>query len=233
MGLVCMRAAAIEAAFGGLFDGADVDIRVEVVRADDLRYPRVSMASYDPAQHTLYFRRAVLGSTEDAWPGWVLSYWPYYGSEEARITYPIIEIVDAALWNAHQRRAAHERNLTWPHEDCGAIDIARRLGCEMLVSATSERWRSLTSPLFNANRVDRLWPESLTEFERRAWTRGGREYDQVRRLGGLLLIEPLIREFGVPRVFAYVARTPFRIEGGNVRLSALRYQEQARRALGW
>ena len=45
-----------------------------------------------------------------------------------------------------------------------------------------------------------------------------------------LLVGPLIREFGVPRVFAYVARTPFRIENDNVRVSALRYQERARSA---
>jgi hypothetical protein len=113
------------------------------------------------------------------------------------------------------------------------IDIARRLGCEMLVSATEQLSHSPTIPLFNANRIDRLWPDDLREFERRAWTRGGREYREVRRLGGLLLVEPLVREFGAPRVFAYLARTPFRIENDNVRLSALRYQERARSALAW
>jgi hypothetical protein len=45
------------------------------------------------------------------------------------------------------------------------------------------------------------------------------------------LLEPLVREFGAPRVFAYAARTPFRIENNNVRLSALRYQDGARAAI--
>jgi hypothetical protein len=45
------------------------------------------------------------------------------------------------------------------------------------------------------------------------------------------LLEPLVREFGAPRVFAYAARTPFRIENNNVRLSALRYQDGAREAI--
>jgi hypothetical protein len=103
----------------------------------------------------------------------------------------------------------------------------------MLSSAIGELARAPGMPMFNANRIDRLWPESLKDFERRAWTHGGREYREVRRLGGLLLVEPLVREFGVPRVFAYVARTPFRIENDNVRVSALHYQERARSALAW
>lgn len=227
-----MRSTAIENAFGALFDGRPIDIRVKVVAAKHPRYPREAIASYDPAEHTLYFRRSVLSTTE-IWPAWTLAYWPYYRSDLAREEYPIVETVDDALWNAHLLQAAHERGLTWPHADCGALDITRRLGCEMLVSATAERMHSQAAPLFNENRVDRLWPEDLHEFERHAWRRSGREYRDVCRLGGLLLIEPLIREFGAPRVFAYVARTPFRIEDDNVRLSALRYQDQARSALAW
>ena len=231
--LVCIRARAIETAFGPLFDDRELNIRVEFVRADDPLYPRTSMSSFDPARATLVFRRSVLALSPEAWYQFALAYWPYYRDEVSRAKYPLIGIVDEALWNAHLRQAAHGSSLSWPNEDCGAIDIARRLGCEMLVSATVELSQSPAVPLINTNRVDLLWPENLNDFERRAWTRGGREYREVRRLGGLLLLEPLVREFGAPRVFAYAARTPFRIENNNVRLSALHYQDSARSALSW
>jgi hypothetical protein len=231
--LVCIRTSAIETAFGQLFDGRDIAIRIELTTSDEPAYPRVAMSSYDPAEHTLYFRRGVIATLADGGYKWALAYWPYYRSEVARAEYPEIAIVDEALWNAHLQQAAHELGLSWPHADCSAIDIARRLGCEMVSTAIGELAHAPGMPLFNANRLDRLWPENLKEFERRAWTHGGREYREVRRLGGLLLVEPLIREFGVPRVFAYVARTPFRIENDNVRVSALRYQERARSALAW
>jgi hypothetical protein len=231
--LVCIRARAIETAFGALFDARELVIRIEFVAADDPQYPQASMSSYDPVRHTLFFRRGVLMQSPEAWYQYALAYWPYYGGDAPRAKYPVIGMVDEALWNAHLRQAAHERGLSWPHEDCGSMDIARRLGCEMLVSATVELSQSQTAPLFNANRVEQLWPENVREFERHAWTRGGREYREVRRLGGLLLVEPLVREFGAPRVFAYVARTPFEIENDNVRLSALSYQDRARNALAW
>jgi hypothetical protein len=231
--LVCIRATAIETALGALFDGHESAIHVEFVGAGDSRYPRASMSAYDPARQTIYFRRTVLHLPADGSFEWALAYWPYYSSEVAREEYSVVGIIDEALWNTHLRRAAHERGLNWPHEDCGVVDIARRLGCEMLVSAIAELSHSPAAPLFNTNRIDRLWPEDLREFERRAWTHEGREYREVRRLGGLLLVEPLVREFGAPRVFAYLARTPFRIENDNVRLSALRYQEVARSALAW
>lgn len=231
--LVCIRTRAIETAFGPLFGGRELDIRIEFAGADAAVYPQTSMSSYDPARYTLVFRRSVLMQAPEAWYHFALAYWPYYGGDVSRVKYPVIGIVDEALWNAHLRHAAHERGVSWPNEDCGTIDIARRLGCEMLVSATVELSQSRAAPLINANRVDLFWPENLRDFERRAWTRGGREYREVRRLGGLMLIEPLVREFGAPRVFAYVARTPFRIENNNVRLSALHYQDSARSALAW
>ena len=231
--LVCIRARAIETALGPLFDDRELGIRVKLAAADDPLYPQTSMSSYDPVRSTLVFRRSVRMLEPEAWYRFAVSYWPYYRDDVARVESPLIGIVDEALWNAHLRQAAHERSLSWPNEDCGALDIARRLGCQMLVTATVELSQSLAAPLINANRLDMLWPENLKDFERRAWTRGGREYHEVRRLGGLLLLEPLVREFGAPRVFAYVARTPFRIENNNVRLSALHYQDSARSALAW
>ena len=50
----------------------------------------------------------------------------------------------------------------------------------------------------------------------------------MQRYGGLLLIEPLIEEFGVPLTLFYIAQTPFTIENDNLRSSALEYQRKAR-----
>ncbi len=53
----------------------------------------------------------------------------------------------------------------------------------------------------------------------------------MQRYGGLLLVRPLIGEFGVPRALAYLVQTPFRIVDNNLRVSAQRYQDRARDAL--
>jgi hypothetical protein len=53
----------------------------------------------------------------------------------------------------------------------------------------------------------------------------------VQRYGGILLIGPLIDQFGVPKALAYIAQTPFHVEDNNMRLSAQRYQERARKVL--
>jgi len=229
--LVCIRNRAIETAFGPLFDGREIQIRIEFLSEDDPLYPQASMSSYDAGRHIIYFRRRVLMLAPEAWYDNAVAYWTYYQGGIARSSYPVIGIVDEALWDAHLGQAAHERGLTWPNEDCRAIDISRRLGCEMLITAIAQLVQSPTAPLLNANRLDLLWPGDLADFERRAWARRGREYRDVCRLGGLMLLEPLVREFGVPRVFAYAARTPFRIENNDVRLSALRYQDDARSTL--
>jgi len=76
-----------------------------------------------------------------------------------------------------------------------------------------------------------IWPEDFAGFLRRVWQREDPEYIDVQRYGGILLVEPLINEFGVPRALTYLARTPFRIEDNNVHSSALRYQERAREFL--
>jgi hypothetical protein len=85
--------------------------------------------------------------------------------------------------------------------------------------------------MFNENRIDRVWPEDFAGFVERNWRRGESEYRDVQRYGGLLLVRPLIGEFGVPRALAYLAQTPFRIEDNNLRVSAQRYQDRARDAL--
>ena len=107
---------------------------------------------------------------------------------------------------------------------------SRRLPCEMLMNGVTEHVTSLRSPLFNSNRIDLIWPEDFSTFRRKVW-RTDEEYHDVQHYGGILLLKPLVAEFGVPRAFAYVAQTPFRIEGNNLRLSALRYQDRAREIL--
>jgi hypothetical protein len=85
--------------------------------------------------------------------------------------------------------------------------------------------------MFNTNRVDMFWPESLRELRARGWQQSDGTYRDTQQIGGAMLVRPLIAEFGVPRVLQYIAQTPFYIEDDNVRASALRYQEQARVAL--
>ncbi|MET0987760.1 MAG: hypothetical protein ABW034_20375 [Steroidobacteraceae bacterium] len=63
--------------------------------------------------------------------------------------------------------------------------------------------------LFNENRLDLIWPEDFTEFQRTVWLQDP-QYADVRRYGGILLVKPLIAQFGVPRALAYVAQTPLK-----------------------
>ena len=74
---------------------------------------------------------------------------------------------------------------------------------------------------------------SSSPAESRGWQRGDREYQDVRDLGGIELIKPLVQEFGAPRVFAYVAQTPFIVHENDLFKSATLYQQRARQMLGW
>jgi hypothetical protein len=100
----------------------------------------------------------------------------------------------------------------------------------MLVKGIAENVKALRGPLFNANRVDQIWPDDFGTLRKRVW-RTDQEYLDVQRYGGIMLIRPLIEEFGVPRTLAYVAQTPFRVEGDSLREAALQYQEHAREVL--
>jgi hypothetical protein len=51
---------------------------------------------------------------------------------------------------------------------------------------------------------DRIWPKDFAAFCKRVW-RTDAEYRDVQRYGGILLIGPLIGEFGVRRTLAYLA----------------------------
>jgi hypothetical protein len=230
--LVVARNEAIGESFGGLFENSNLDIGIEFAGPGHPSFPGYGNATYDSVRNVLVFgRRLPVGELGAVLPAWVHSYWRYYESLDLRTYVPLIEIVDDALWSAHMLEAAERRGLSWPHEGCASLDLALRLGCEMLVDGFQEMLRSRRNAMFNSNRVDRVWPEDLQELKGRARKRDDREYREMRRFGGALIIQPLVREFGASRVFAYVAQTPFRIEEDNVRTSAMRYQEQAREAL--
>jgi hypothetical protein len=226
--VVMMRVTAIDQALGPILEGADDKIIIELAYSGDASYPRNGPAAYDPGRHTLTFRRNVVGMLGNGVRSWAKAYWPYYKNEDIRALLPAIELIDNALWMTHLQEAANRKGLSWPHEDCGSLDIQKRLGCEMLTYG-AEASRRQVQPFFNTNRVDMIWPESLQEL--RVRRQDDTVYRDVQTLGGSMLVRPLIAEFGVPRVLQYIAQTPFQIQDDNVRASAQRYQEQARRAL--
>lgn len=226
--VVTMREAAISYALGPILEDACTKITVEFVLSSDDAYPQLGPASYDPARHTLTFRRHLLGWVGHGTRAWAKAYWPYYKNDEIRALLPAIEVIDDALWMTHLQEAAHRKGLSWPHQECSSLDFQKRLGCQMLVSGVIASRRPV-QPMFNTNRVDMFWPESLRQLRTRQYDDG--DYRNVQQLGGSMLVRPLIAEFGVPRVLQYLAQTPFYIEDDNVRVSATHYQEQARLAL--
>lgn len=229
--LVSYRTEAIEGAFGNLFGVLPAEIRIKFVRSKDPDYVRFDgRMAYDREHGTIILPRRVLGAKTPNPIRAAAYYWPFYENEHYRQEFPVVEAIDNVLWTAYLQEAAAAVGLQWPHKDCASVDVAKRLPCEMLVKGISEHVKSARSPLFNSNRLDIIWPENFKEFERRVW-RTDQEYQDVQRYGGILLLRPLINEFGVPRALAYVAQTPFHIEQDNMRISALRYQDRAHEAL--
>ena len=226
--IVVMRATAIDQALGPILEGAADKITIELAYSGDDTYPRDGPAAYDPARHTLTFRRSVIGMAGKGVKSWAKAYWPYYKNDDIRALLPAIELIDDALWMTHLQEAAARKGLSWPHQECGSLDIQKRLGCEMLTYG-AEASRRQVQPFFNTNRVDMIWPDSLGDL--RVRRQDDTAYRDVQQLGGSMLVRPLIAEFGVPRVLQYIAQTPFHIQDDNVRVSAQRYQEQARVAL--
>jgi hypothetical protein len=230
--LVAYRSEAIENAFGDLSAALPDQVRVKFVRSKDSEHPLPSGAvAYDPAERVLFMSRSFLDAKLPNPLRWVASYWPFYEQQQARETFPVVEAIDDALWNAFLQAAATARGIAGGAVDCRSPYVEKRLPCEMVTSAIAHVVKTRRLPLFNENRIDRLWPEDFAGFAERNWRRGESEYRDVERYGGLLLVRPLIGEFGVPRVLTYLAQTPFQIEENNVRLSAQRYQERARDAL--
>jgi hypothetical protein len=229
--LVEARARAIESAFPGFVP--DVDFKLALRRQTACSAQATQLACYDAEQNTLTFDRTALEFLDKRLAASAKDYWVFYEHMELRVAFPLIAIIDGALWNAFMNEIAQAHHVSWPHEGCGSAQLAQRLACEMLVSGVDNELRVRHSRMYNANRLDRLWPDNLVALERSAWRSADRQYDEVRDLGGIQLLKPLIEEFGAARVIAYVAQTPFSIEDNNVRASALRYQERARDALAW
>ncbi len=229
--LVETRARAIDAAFPGFI--AIADFKVEVSFRKACPETTIRLACYDAAQNALTFDREILEFVDYRALEMADDYWSFYEHAALRDRFPVIGFIDSALWSASMSKIARQHDTTWPHDGCESMLLTKRLGCEMLISAIDSSVRFKHSRIYNANRRDRFWPDDLTFLERSSSGSRDREYAEVRDLGGVELLRPLIEEFGAARVFEYVAQTPFSIEGSNVRASALRYQEQARGALGW
>ena len=100
----------------------------------------------------------------------------------------------------------------------------------MLISGVASLLTDRRDTIFNTNVVDRIWPERFSDFEQQSW-RSERDYSDVRRYGGIMLLRPLFSEFGVHNALTYIAQTPFLVENDNMRASALLYQQRAREVL--
>lgn len=231
--LVTYRTEAMVAAFGELFDTLPEEIQITFVSSKDPQYTRfLEGYAYDSEHKMLFFPFEMSRMKTPSPLGYASYYWPYYEDIYARREYPVIEAVDNVLWGIFLRTAASSQGLTWPHSDCKSVDVGKRLPCEMLVTGIAEYIKQRPLPLFNANRLDRIWPADYAGFTRRVWISDD-EYGDVRRYGGILLITPLIKEFGVRRALTYLAKTPFEVEQDDLRGSAKRYQARARQALVW
>lgn len=229
--LVGYRAEAIVNAFGDPLGIFPDEMQLQFVDSKAPGSAKTAGAiAYEPDKRVMIIPRRYIGASLPNPLRWARSYWPYYQDEEYKVAFPIIEAIDNTLWGAYLQEAARTRGLSWPHKGCSSVHVGERLPCEMLVDGVSEHLRTLRVPLFNSNRLDRIWPEDFGTFSRRVW-RTDPEYMDVQRYGGILLVRPLISEFGMPRALAYIAATPFLVEDDNLRTSALRYQEKARQEL--
>jgi len=228
--LVTYRTEAITTAFGDLLGTLPTALQVRFVSTDDLATTD-GKETYDQEHRTLVFPRRLLSAKVPNPMRAAAYYWPFYENDQYRSAFPVVETIDQLIWTAYLQEAAKSRGLSWPHADCTSNDLGERLPCEMLVEGINEHLREVRSPIFNANRLDMIWPEDFAVFRRGLWNKGDQGYLDVQRYGGILLIRPLIDRFGVPRALAYIAQTPFHIEGNNLRLSALRYQERAKQVL--
>jgi hypothetical protein len=230
--LVAYRSEAIQYAFGDLSTALPDQVRVKFVTSHDPKRPLARGAiAYDPGERVLFMSRSILDAQLPNPLRLAADYWPYYEQEQVREKLPVIEAIDDALWNAYLQAAATARGVAWDSADCRSAYVEKRLPCEMVTSAIAHVVKTRRLPIFNENRIDRVWPEDFAGFVQRSWRRGESEYRDVQLYGGLMLVRPLIGEFGVPRALAYLVQTPFRVEDNNLRASALRYQDRARDAL--
>jgi hypothetical protein len=228
--LIAHRTKAIEYAFGELH-ALPEKIDVKFVSPRDPEYTQVNgRLMYELDEHRIIVPRRFISSKLPNPLRWAAHYWPFYQDGLYIDEYPIIGAIDNAIWSAYMEEAAHRAGTVWPHEGCVSAEIGLRLPCEMLLQGIAEMLTTPRQPLFNENRLDRIWPEDFKTFQARV-QRSDKEYRDVQRYGGILLVRPIVGEFGVPRALAYIARTPFRVEGDSMRVAALEYQERARVAL--
>lgn len=228
--LVNYRTEAIVTAFGDLLGTLPTALDVKFVGTKDLSASD-GKETYDADHRTLVFPRRLLSAKLPNPIRAAAYYWPFYENDQYRNAFPVVETIDQLIWSAYLQEAAKSQGLSWPHKDCKSSDLGTRLPCEMLVEGIQEHLKEIRAPIFNANRLDMIWPEDFARFRRGLWNKGDQGYLDVQRYGGILLIGPLIDQFGVPRALAYAARTPFHVEDNNMRLSAQRYQERARKIL--
>lgn len=228
--LVNYRTEAITNAFGDLLGTLPTSLEVRFASSRELAASD-GKETYDQEHRTLVFPRRLLSAKLPNPLRAATYYWPFYENEQYRNAFPVVETIDQLIWSAFLQEAANERGLSWPHKDCQSQDLGERLPCEMLVEGINEHLKEVRTPIFNANRLDMIWPEDFARFRRSLWNKGDQVYLDVQRYGGILLIGPLIDQFGVPRALEYIAQTPFHIENNNMRLSAQRYQERAREVL--
>jgi len=229
--LISYRTEAIEGAFGDVFSVLPAQIRIRFVKTQDPEYAAFGgRMAYDSEHSTLILPRRVLSAKTPNPARSAAYYWPFYQYERYREEYPIIGAIDTMLWSAYLQEAARAAGLSWPHKDCASVNVAKRLPCEMLLNGALEHVTTLRSPLFNSNRIDLIWPEDFGTMRKRVW-RTDQEYRDVQHYGGILLVQPLVNEFGVPRALAYIAQNPFQVEDNNMRQSAIHYQDRAREVL--
>ena len=228
--LISYRMQAIEYAFGEL-EALPDKVDIKFVSQRDEEHARFGgRMVYDREHQRLIVPRRYVSSKMPNPLRSARNYWPFYRGDIYIDEFPVIGAIDNAIWGAYLQEAAHQRGGTWPHEGCLSVDMSKRLPSEMLPEGIAEFLTTTRTPLFNENRLDRIWPDDLNEFERYV-DRNDSEYRDVQRYGGILLVRPIIGQFGVPRALAYIAGTPFSVDGNSMRKAALRYQQRAREAL--
>ncbi len=229
--LVAYRSEAMEFAFGNVFGALPPRIEIRFVKTGEEQHMKFSgRMAYDPAERVLVVPQRYVSAQVPVPLRWAASYWPYYRNPQYQEAYPVIAAIDNALWGAVLQETAQVSGRSWPHAECGSVDLRKRLPCEMLISGVAALLTENQVALFNSNPLERIWPEQFSDFQQRSW-RSDRDYFNVRHYGGILLLQPLFSEFGVPSALTYVAQTPFLVEDDNMRTSALRYQERAREVL--
>jgi hypothetical protein len=227
--LVGHRTEAMRAEFGDLEPIMPHQMTVKLLPSGTATDPYSKEFRYDAESKTLYFAKRVAKQGLPTDTGPLHSYWDIYESEDVRREYAMLESIDNALWSVYLKEAASRNGLGWPHAGCESREFSERLPCEMLLVGTAEYINRSRQRIFNTNRLESIWPEDYSRFCEKIWHRDDEPSKNVKVYGGQLLLQPLVRKFGVAHALAYVAQRPFTVADNNMRTSALRYQEEALR----